>query len=200
MTPRRAKSASAVRGNTISGSCFGTRPIPEWWSMTRLPASGAEAILRQVTSSRGRKGIWFASLNAALLSNAMRDRLTDFTAGCQAGFVGDAKTRGGFGAEFCAMTGRYSKGTLTISLSLSFASISAEWLSTFLATAPRAFGRDDRSWRASSRDGRFDRRRISSESVRSSTVCYQIVKRQAGARSACHRRFRAAPAIPTGAF
>jgi hypothetical protein len=38
----------------------------------------------------------------------------------QAGFDGDTKTRGGLGAEFCAMTGRYSKGMLFLSLSSQF--------------------------------------------------------------------------------
>ena len=55
------------------------------------------------------KGCWVGSLSAALLNKAMRDRLTVFFIGDHAGFDGATKTRGGLGAEFWAMTGRYSK-------------------------------------------------------------------------------------------
>jgi hypothetical protein len=40
--------------------------------------------------------------------------LRDFVIGHQAGFDGDTKTRGGLGAEFFAMIGRYWKGMKSI--------------------------------------------------------------------------------------
>jgi hypothetical protein len=49
------------------------------------------------------------SRSAALLSNAARDRPTGLVTGHQAGFDGIASTRGGLGAVFCAMIGKYSK-------------------------------------------------------------------------------------------
>jgi hypothetical protein len=55
-------------------------------------------------------GSWCAKRSAALLNSATRDALRGLLIGHQAGFDGDTSTRGGLGAEFCAMTGRYWKG------------------------------------------------------------------------------------------
>jgi len=63
------------------------------------------------------KGSWFASRNAALLSRATRDSLIGFLSEHHVGFDGDANSRGGLGAEFCAMMGRYARGMGTFLLS-----------------------------------------------------------------------------------
>jgi len=42
--------------------------------------------------------------------------LSGFVAGHQANFDGFTNTRGGFGAEFCAIIGRYSKAMVDLRL------------------------------------------------------------------------------------
>jgi hypothetical protein len=58
------------------------------------------------------KGAWSTNRNAALLSKAMRDSRAGLLSPHQAGFDGAASTRGGLGAECCAMIGRYSNGMI----------------------------------------------------------------------------------------
>jgi hypothetical protein len=86
------------------------RPIPEWWSIMISPAAGSEETRRQLRSSRGMNGCWSASRSAALVRSATRDWFRGFVIGHHDGLDGVARVRGGFGAEFRAIIGRYSKG------------------------------------------------------------------------------------------
>jgi pyridoxal phosphate enzyme (YggS family) len=62
------------------------------------------------------KGSWCARRNAALVSSATRAWLTGFSIAHHAVFDGATSWRGGLGAEFCAITGRYSKAILVFSV------------------------------------------------------------------------------------
>ena len=78
--------------------------------MTISPAAGSEGTRRKLKSSRGMNGCWSASRSAALVKSATRDWFNGFVIGHHDGLEGAARTRGGFGAEFRAMIGRYSRG------------------------------------------------------------------------------------------